>query len=721
MLSGFFIFGISFLLVLSSSYFLTTVIKPKKFENSIIYLILILVSQVIISIELLSLLKKVNPDSLIVINFLIFLILFKFWDSKGKPHLDFSEIKLVKNNIIKSIKKDRILFAFSIFFVFSSLISLFLVIFVPSSSPDSLQYHLSRIGMWLQNQTLAHFETADTRQNIYSINSEILILWPMIFLKTSLLAAFLQYFAYFGCIFTLFVFLRYLKISMRRTLWTVFISASLPAAIIESSSTQTNLVVAFFLFVSLYLFIYGVKENNKKALIFSAIAFSIDLGIKYSTFFFVPIFGIIFLLISLRENKKDFYRPIAIFIAASIPAFLVLSSYNHILNFIEFGNFFGNQPYIDRLSAPYTINTFLGNLIRYFLLFIDFTGIWFAKALSPLFLGLKDFLFNIFGLQNTDGLVFDEINRINTLIHESYSKFGLLGFLLLVPLIFKYSLIKLRSTTNKTYYISLFGLITVGFILTISVFMGFCIWNNRFLLTPVIISCAVFAFSYTKKTTILKLLIAFIVIFNFLVVPTFNKTKPFFGVCKILTEYNFVSLRNELRFIHEDYFPEKYNHLYNTVKYLSLVAPNDSKIGLIFSYNDLIYPIFEENPTWKIHQIRYDLLAKRKNYDDYDFLVISDLIQNSEILSYKDVNFNYYIRENGLVTNFDGTRPITLYKDKTGRVITSGLPVMQNNLVNLSSIPNNFKLIKNYKVIEEPNDREKTYGIRKTYIYKRVY
>ena len=610
MLAGLFLFGISFLLVLVSSYFLTTIIKSKKIENSIFFLVLILISQVIVDIEILSIFKKINSDSLIILNFIVLVVSYRLWDNKGKSHLDFSEFKAIKNKIIQVIKKDKILFFIAIFFVFSSLISLFLVILVPTASPDSLQYHLSRIGMWAQNQTLAHFETTDVRQNIYSVNSEILLLWSKVFLKTDLLFAFLQYFSYFGCLFVLFTFLRYLKISMERTLWAVLIVASLPAAIVESSTTQTNLLVAFLLFVSLYLFIYGVRENSKKALIFSAIAFSIDLGVKYSTFFFVPVFGVIYLLIALRERKNLYYKPIFIFIAASIPSFLILSSYNHILNFLDFGNFFGSQPYIDRLSAPYTINTFMGNIIRYLLLFIDFSGIWFADVLTPLYLGLKDFLFSILGLQNTDGLVFDEIYRINNLVHESFSKFGLLGFLLFLPLVFKYSFTKLKSTNNKTYYLSLLGLVTIGFMLAMSIFMGFCVWNNRFLLTPVMISGAIFAFSYTKKTTNIKILIAIAVIFNFLVIPVFNQTKPFFGVLKMLPEYDFITLRNELRLTHEDYFPEKYNHLYKIVKYLGSVAPDNAKIGIIFSYQDLLYPVFEENPTWNIHQIRYDLLAK---------------------------------------------------------------------------------------------------------------
>lgn len=716
-------FLISFCLVLFSSYFLTTLVKSKRLANSILYFILILVSQVVISFEVLSLVKQILPDNFLFVNFLVFLFSYKFWDMKGKPQIGFCETLIVKEKIIKTLKKDKVLLFLFALFVFSTLITLFLAVVVPNNSPDSLQYHLSRIGAWIQNHGLSHFETPDVRQNIYSVNSELLLMWSMLFFKKDYLATMLQFSAYLGCIFVLFNYLRYLKFSLKRTLWTVLIFASLPAAIVEASSTQTNLVVAFFLFVSLYLFIYGVKENSKKALIFSAIAFCFNIGVKYSTFFFVPIFGLIYLLIAYREKKESFHKPIIIFIAAAIPSFLILASYNHILNYIEFGNFFGSQPYIDRLSAPYGIRTFLANLIRYSILFIDFSGMQFADAFTSFYIGIKDFLFGVLGLQPSDGLVFAEIFKINTRIHESYSQFGLLGFLLLLPLIFKYSFKKANLISgNKIFYISITGLITVGFVLVMSIAMGFCLWNNRFLLTPVVLSSTIFALSYTRKNTPIKILIALVVAFNFLIIPVFNTSRPLFGISKLLFEEGYSIFRQNARFLHEDYFPEKITQSYTMIKFLGLVAPNNSKIAILLSNDDLYYPFYEENPTWKIYQLRYENLAKKKNYNDYDFIVISHLLQQCEIVDYKNIKFDYYIRENGLVSSFDGIKkPVVLYQGRKGEIITSGKPYMQYNAIIINDIPDNFKLIKNFTTIIEPNDRIKTYNKKDTYIYKKMF
>ncbi|OGI17209.1 MAG: hypothetical protein A2287_09920 [Candidatus Melainabacteria bacterium RIFOXYA12_FULL_32_12] len=717
-MAGLILFIISFCLVLSSSYFLASTIKSRRFENSIIYLVLILVSQIIVSVEILSIIKQINQAGILISNLIIFIPSLLYWKYKEFPHIDFGEIKLIKDKIIQAIKKDKILLLLAVFFVFSSLVSLLLTIITPTNSWDSLIYHLARIGFWVQNQTLAHFESSSIRHTIYSINSEILILWSMVFLKRDYLAQLPQYLAYLGCIFTIFTYLRYLKVSTGRILWTIFILASFPAVILESTSAQTDLLVAFFLLASLYLFIYGVRENSKKALIFSAIAFSIDAGIKYSTFFFVPVFGIIFFLISIRENKKLFYKPIAVFIAASIPAFLVLSSYNHILNYLDFGNFFANQAHMERLGATPGFKTLLANLIRYFLLFIDFSGIESANILSPLYLSSKDFLFSIFGLQNTDGLAYVDIIRLNTFIQENHSKFGLLGFLLL-PALFIYSLTKLKSKRNKTFYLNLTSLVTIIFLVSVSLLMGFCYWNNRFLLTSIVISSTILAFSYTRQKNIFKILITIIAILNFAVISTSNDSKPLFKLNQVLNKKNFVSFRNEVRLRDERFF-STFSPFYYLLKYIGSTAPDNSKIGLIFSDQDCFYPFFEENPSWKIYPIRYDLLVKRGNYNDYDYLIISGEEQGVDITNEKEFVFNYTVKDNQVIYNqVKPNEPIILYFDIHNNILTEGKPAGMTSIIDFSNIPANFKLVKKIEIIENYK-QYKTEKHYKFFIYKKL-
>jgi hypothetical protein len=533
----------------------------------------------------------------------------------------------------------------------------------------------------------------------------------MVFLRRDFLAVLPEYLSYWGCILVLFSFLSYLKISTRRILWSIFILASLPAVIIESASTQTNLIVGFLLFSSLYLFIYGVREQDKKSLIFSAIAFSIALGTKSTAVLFIPVLGIAYSLIAIKERKKHFYKPVITFILASIPAFLLLSSYNYILNYIDFGSAFGSPYFVYKHTSSFGFKPFLASFIKYILAFLDFSGMKFMDNLNQFFHFFKALLLSIFTLKTSDGLVYHDITTLNTHIHESHSRFGLLGFLLILPLVLKYGLTKLNFTGKKMFYLSLTGLITIGFIISISILMGYCYWYNRFLTTAIVLSSPIIALSYKQKPNVFKIIILSIVILNYMYIPVFTTSKPLKGIYKELNTYDFKTFRDEVRF-KEDGIYRSRNEFYDLGMYLKNTVPNHSKIALLFSDTDTYYPFFEINPTWKLYPLRYEILANNKNYNDYDFLVMPSPAQFVDILEKGKINYNYAIQGKNVIFDLNIARDsFYYYLDKTGNATIDNKPVIRCNLIDFSSIPGNFKMVKVLPVGET----------RKFLVYRKLY
>ena len=690
------LFIISFLFVISSSYLITSILRPKKIENTILYFILIAISQVIISIESLSLLKQINISGLLIINFIIFTTGFLFRLKKSSGYADISIFKVIKDaKIFQSLKQDKILLILFLFFCFSSLISFFFTLTTPTTSSDSLAYHLARIGFWLQNNSLAHFETSSIRQIVFPINSEIMILWPMIFLKRDYLAIMNEYLAYWGCLFVVFSFLKYLKFSTKRILWAIFILASLPAVILESSSAQTNLIMGFLLFCSLYLFVFGTREKDKTAVIFSAISYAIALGTKNTAFFFIPVFGIIYLIISVKESGRAFYKPLLIFMSAIIPAFIILSSYNYILNFIDFGNPFGPVSFIYKHSGSFGIKSFITNMIKYFFLFFDFTGIREGKYLSPILMNIKDGIFHFWGLKTTDGLAFKDLNRVNLVFHENYSTFGILGFLLILPLIFKSVFNKINFFNNKRFYIGLTALVTIIFLFSISSLMGFSFWNNRYLITAIVLSSPVIIFSYSRKINFLKIIISLIAVYYYFFTPLINLSKPFFEVLNVMLNSNsFSDFREDARLRYDNRYFKGRTSFFALIKYLKKTVPDNSRIGLIFSEYAYYYPFFEANSTWKIYQISYDRLVATKNFNDYDFIIFANDRQYIDFNRKKAV-YNYVVKDKIIFYKPEKADiPTILYMDKDQNYINSGLPAFMCNIFDFDRIPKNFKLIK---------------------------
>jgi len=698
---GLILFLISFISVMISSYFICSTIKSKELNNTVIYYILIAVSQIIISFEILSLLKSITLSGVLVINLIFLLSSAIIWNSKNRPDINFEQTKYIKDKIKSALLKDKVLLLILFFFIFSSLISLFLTLVAPNNSWDSLVFHLARIGFWLQNRSFEHFETGSIRQVMFPINSEILILWSMVFLKRDYLAQLPQYLAYLGCIYIMFSYLSYLKISIQRILWTIFIFASLPAVILESMSCQTDLLIAFFLFSSFYLFIFGVKENDKKSIIFSSISFCIAAGLKNTIYLFIPVFFLLVLLITIKEKKKYFYKPLFLFIAITIPAFLILSSYNYILNYMDFGNPFGCQTFLNRHHLVFGIKPFICNLIKNFFLFIDFTGvidfigIKNAVILNDICLFLKKILFLLFGLKTTDGLAYADNTNIGMINSEMYVTSGFIGLLIFLPLVLKTIFKKVKLNKDKYFYLKVSAFIVIGFIITLSALMGFCRWTSRYLITAVILSSPVFLLSYSRKQTVSKIIITAIVIFNFIYISTHNSAKPFFLICKNLKINKYESFREETRLSGETIFSEK-SSFYKLLKLSKLIMEDNARIGLVFSEADVYYPFFEQNPTWKVNPVLFSTLIKNKNnFNKYDYLIFSNTDQVYYFKDNSPKKFYYWI--NGSEIMFDlqkQSEVIKYYRDKNMKPTTSKEPIFANDIINFKLLPANYKLLK---------------------------
>jgi len=694
---GVILFIISFALVIASSYLLTSTLKEDKPAKYLVYFGITVVSLVIIQFEVLSIIESIHIGGILTANFMIFLTALWFWNYKGRYLLNISGIEDFRNRINFAFKRDKILFILYITLIFSLLISLFLAIAVPTNNFDCMVYHMSRVAFWLQNQTMAHFETPDVRQVIFPVNSEILIMWPMAFLKRDFLAPIVQYLAGIGVLGVLYFCLRYLKVTIRRSLWTVLIFASLPAFIVEMSSTQTNLLLGFFLICSFYLFMRGVKENDFKAVSFSAISFAIAIGVKTTALYFIPLFGLFFVWVLNREKIKELAFYIAGFLVIFVPAFLLLSSYNYVLNFLNYGNPLGTELYIESFKSAPAIKSFISNIIRYFLLFIDFTGIKAAEVFNETYLSLKDSLFNLLAIDPSQGLEAYDIKRLNTKNQENYAKFGILGFLLFLPLVFRHSFTGWKSKKDKKFYLNISGLLTPGFIVVISLLMEFLYWNNRYLLTAIALSAPIFAYSYSRKLTALKLFLAGVMVYNFIIIPTSIVARPYPAIVSLLMKHNLTDVRQAIRLRNDvDFSVSPYFYL---VRYLKHNIPDNSTIGLVFYNNSWYYSIQTINPTWKIHPIRYEKLHKYKNYNDYDYIIFLNERQKEHIINKNDIEYNYTVKGGKIFYKRpDSNELITLYTDRRGDFITEK-PLFRINVIDFSRIPENFKHIKLIPVI----------------------
>lgn len=681
------LFIISFCLVILSSYFITAIVKSKRHENTIVFFLLNLSAQIILSFEFLSILKAIDLYNVLKVNSAVFIFSLILWNIKSRPKFKTGEFELPFEVIKTELKKDKILYILSFFFLFSILTSLFMAVYAPVNLWDSTTYHVARVAFWIQHKSLEHFETSSIRQTMFPPNAEILYLWPLVFLKKDFFAGMVQFVSFCGSLWILSSFLSYIKVSPKRILWTVFIFASLPEIILQSSSTQNDLVLGFFLFVSLYLFIYGVREKEKTSLIMSSMALGISLGIKGSVFMFLPVIGIVYLILLIKSEKKQFYKPLLLYGSCTVLFFALLSSYNYVLNYFDFHNLLGLQSYMNFYMPPdKSIKSFIANLIRYNLCFIDFTGFPSAQILNPHFKFMKSALFWIFRLNENQGLAYVDINLLNTKIHESFGGCGPIGFLVFIPLVFRYGITGIFSRLNKRGIITLTALIPVLYIIILSGLFEFTLWNIRYFITAVVLSSPIFALSYTRRLKPLKIIVFIIAVCCFINITLKNSLRPILPVnaMSLLT-----TQREEVRYKTGCVLDNSFNE---SLRYLIKNAKNNSKIGYICSDTMWYYHFFNENPSWKIYPLRYELITKDK---------------------IKNLNYVIVCNNHQIVFNLDNSKPYTRYNkidfkvfndfmlvDKIGEPLSKERRFNSDELNYQFEIPEVFYIFKNKKLIQ---------------------
>lgn len=513
---------ISVILVLLSSAFLTLRFENKKFYNALCYYFSLVFAQVVVTFEFLSIFSAIKPLNVVIINFLVFVIAAIIWcKKKNLPDFrkDFSA-ELEKMKFV--LNHDKWLNIVSLVFVAFFVVNVFYAFLIPAFDGDAVTYHTARLPYWYQMCNLNHFEIADARALIMPINSEIFYMWAYSFIKSDIFVRFLSIFSFVLFLGAARAFLRELNVSMKVSLWTIFAVTSMYNVMFTVSSTETNLTIVAFIVSSLYLFLYGVKNDKKIPLYFATLAYGLAIGTKTPSVQMLPAFFVTCCVISYCYKKKDFYKPLLFCGGFLVLNFLIFGSYNYILNILEFGNPFSSQALIEHHRFIGGFKGFVSNIIRYAAMFVNFSGIYvpygsgvqFSEASWRIVTALSDLVIALFGIDPDLGVVLSEKTWFSSgNSFENMLGLGVLGFLVFLPaVVIAFKKIK---TSKRNLII---GSIGVGFVISmliLSCSLGYMLFSIRFIMCYVMCAFAVMIYMFMrKKNDGFKKVVAVIMIYS---------------------------------------------------------------------------------------------------------------------------------------------------------------------------------------------------------------
>lgn len=117
----------------------------------------------------------------------------------------------------------------------------------PPNNWDSMTYHMSRVMHWLQNRSVAHYPTHILRQIDLNPWAEFAITQFQALSGGDRYANLVQWFSLVGSIVGASLIAKQLSGDRRAQLFSAVVVATIPMGILQSSSTQNDYVVAFWL------------------------------------------------------------------------------------------------------------------------------------------------------------------------------------------------------------------------------------------------------------------------------------------------------------------------------------------------------------------------------------------------------------------------------------------------------------------------------------------
>ena len=389
-----------------------------------------------------------NQTYFLVVEFLLVLASMFWWSQSGKPAI-FGPWQTRKDLFSQdwwknSWKKWAVVWVLGILVLFVYLIGAWLVLNVPPNTNDSLLNHLARVGYWLQHGNLLIWPTPSYHNIVYPVNANLLILWTILFTRNDSLVGFIQWTAALASATAIFGLARLLGWDRPQSLFAGLLWLTLPEILMQSTTTQQDLIVATLFIITIYFFILGIQQKSIQLIILSGLTLGLTIGTKQVAIFSFPGLVLFILIIWLKDRKNN-SKLIITWILASIVSVFLLGSYIYFQNSIFFGNPIGNKQSIAAEINGRSEGTFANkltfNTARLLYQGIDFTG--FPPFMTDNLIKIKSKIlkpvFSSLGMNLESTVAVHRLSaRFNYLdyppIQEDTSWYGLLGFFLLVPL-----------------------------------------------------------------------------------------------------------------------------------------------------------------------------------------------------------------------------------------------------------------------------------------------
>lgn len=485
--------------------------KGLKVKGPILWLLGVAIlgcGQIILAMELLSLLHSIGWPGLILFHTSTVLVLL-ILGFRPSP----SESKQIVMPFLKGILilSDRLLLTLLLVVCLCGIINLFLVVFVPPNNFDSMTYHMARVGYYLQQGSFESYRTADIRQTSFPANAEILILWQAVLLNTDRTAGLVQWLCWCGT--TLAVYSLSRKFGPRNqrhpALLAALAFAVFPQVLLQSSSTQNDLVHAFFISCA-FLFAFEIlsAESRTSGMLLSAAAVGLAVGTKPMALLLLPGYGLVF-IVAIAIQKPTPWKRVIQAMFACLLAIWLFGSYFYVQNLRVFGAPTGarSMTAIASIEHP-SLRTISANFGRFVIQFLSpggsvpITGSLRAK-LTQQYRTWAETIFRHLGipkdLRGIDFIGAQWAQFQPLAIHEDFSWFGpIFGFIGL-PILF-YVIVRRAPDNQSCAALKILALTAISYLVLLATVFRWNPYFGRYMIPMAALAAPALSLVYRENT-----------------------------------------------------------------------------------------------------------------------------------------------------------------------------------------------------------------------------
>jgi Dolichyl-phosphate-mannose-protein mannosyltransferase len=463
------------LLLVATALLVVASLRVRGLAGTFMALLLVAAAEVVLLTILLSLVYALQPGWMLLGQAAIAAAAALLWDRLGRPAYGLRSSIPSRARALSWGRRHPAAAGMAVVAALALALQLLMGIAVAPNNWDSMTYHLARVAYWLQFDSVLHFDNGTLRQLANPPNGEYLQGWTMLLSGSDRLVATVQWLALTGLAAGVAGMARNLRFGHPAALFAAALFVVLPQPILQASSTQNDLIVAFFVIAALHFGFRGVRDRSGVDLALFGVALGLAVGAKGTALLTVPLLGLVLALAAWR-----FKAPLGLLargVGFAIAGVVLLGSFNYILNQDTYGDPLGGLPaYTERTTQLDQ------NAVRDWWTLADTTGF----SMPWLDVGVRRPVNKALGPTRAPGGGY----VLDTGVNEDTSAFGLLG--VLAVLLFAGVLLWWRTAWDRRALAAA----ALGYLVLFAVVNEYNVWLGRLMIVGIALGAPLLALLY---------------------------------------------------------------------------------------------------------------------------------------------------------------------------------------------------------------------------------